>query len=124
VKSLSAGERILWEFSVGSKFGRCLVYITNFGISIESKRLGMILSITIDDVASLLPITKHSARLTWQENNSTFEFVIQHEKPDLVCAKYRQAQQGYATLQQNLGILSKAVVQDVQVTNPIEKNAD
>ncbi|MEW6044009.1 MAG: hypothetical protein AB1608_07065 [Thermoproteota archaeon] len=124
MKSLSAGERIIFEFSVSSKFGSCVAYVTNFGVSIENKRLGMILSVAFDDIASLLPMTKHSARLTWQEKGSTFEFVMQCEKPDLVCAKYRQAQKEYLSLQQSLDVLSQTSVQDIMVTNPIEKGMD
>lgn len=120
MKSLSAGEKLISEFQVGSKFGSCILYITNFGVSIESKRLGMILNLAFDDVASFLPVTKHSARLSWQENNSTFEFIVNSVKTGVLCAKYKEVHHAYLALQQSLGIMQQSP-QNITVTNPLEK---
>ncbi|MEM3065259.1 MAG: hypothetical protein QW177_07795 [Candidatus Nitrosotenuis sp.] len=119
MKSLSAGERTIFEFPVGTKFGKCILYITNFGVSIESERIGMILNLTFDEVASLLPLSKHSARLDWQENSSTFEFVINSPKTTELCAKYKEAHDAYLALQQSLGIEQQGT-QNITVTNPLE----
>ncbi|MEO9309222.1 MAG: hypothetical protein ABI337_02900 [Nitrososphaera sp.] len=120
MKSLSAGEKIISEFQVETKFGRCILYITNFGLSIESRRFGMILNLAYDDLASFLPLTKHSARLSWQENKSTFEFVVNSAKTDALCAKYKEAYHAYLALQQSLGITQQNP-QSIMVTNPLEK---
>lgn len=120
MKSLSAGEKIISEFPIGSKFGSCILYITNFGVSVESRRLGMILNLTFDDVASFLPVTKHSARLSWQENNSIFEFIVNSVKTDVLCAKYKEVHYAYLVAQQNLGIMLQSP-QNITVTNPLEK---
>lgn len=110
---------MIFEFPVGSKFGRCILYITNFGVSIESERIGMILNLHFDDVASLLPLSKHSARLAWQENDSTFEFVVHSPKAADLCAKYKEAHDGYLALQQSLGMEQQGT-QSITVTNPLE----
>jgi hypothetical protein len=49
VKSLLAGEKILETFSADSKFGRCAMYVTNFGLSLESNA-GLVLSLDHDEV--------------------------------------------------------------------------
>ncbi|HWP78369.1 MAG: hypothetical protein AB1299_09380 [Thermoproteota archaeon] len=120
MKSLSAGEKIISEFPIGSKFGSCILYITNFGVSVENRRLGMILNLAFDDVASFLPMTKHSARLSWQENNSTFEFIVNSANTDVLCAKYNEVYHAYVVAQQSLGIMQQRP-QNITVTNPLEK---
>ncbi|MEM4249447.1 MAG: hypothetical protein QW395_04055 [Candidatus Nitrosotenuis sp.] len=120
MKSLSAGEKIVSEFPVGTKFGSCILYITNFGVSVESRRCGMILSLAFDDIASFLPVTKHSARLSWQENNSTFELIVNSVKTDILCTKYKEAYRAYLAVQQRLGIMQHSP-QNITVTNPLEK---
>lgn len=120
MKSLHAGEKIISEFPVGSKFGSCILYITNFGVSVESRRLGMILNLSFDDVASFFPVTKYSAKLSWQEINSTFEFIVNSTMTDVLCAKYKEAHHAYLVAQQSLGIIQQSP-QNIIVTNPLEK---
>lgn len=122
MKSLSAGEKIISEFAVDSKFGSCILYITNFGVSVESRRLGMILNLNFDEVAGFLPLTKHSAKLIWQENNTAFEFIVHSPKIDVLCAKYKDAHHAWLALQKSFGIILQNQ-QNITVTNPLEKIA-
>lgn len=119
MKSLLLGEKIFAVFSGGSKFGTCTIYLTNFGLAVENKKLGIILNLTHDDVLSFLPFGKNSAKISWRENQSFFEFIIQCDKPEEICAKYRQAQQHYAHIRQKIGLGTQTIRHDIAIKNPL-----
>ncbi len=119
MKSLLLGEKIFSVFSASSKFGTCTIYLTNFALALENKKLGIILNLAHHDVLSFFPFGKNSAKISWRENQSFFEFVIQYDKPEEICAKYWQAQQHYARIQQKIGLDTQIIHRDIAIKNPL-----
>jgi len=110
---------MLATFPTGSKFGACMMYMTNFGLAIENNRSGLILNLNHSEVLSYLPIGKHSARLTWAENQSFSEIILQCDKPELVCEKYRQIQEDHSNLLKKIGLKSDTPTENITIKNPL-----
>jgi len=119
VKSLLSGEKILESFQVGSKFGTCIMYMTNLGLSIENNRSGMILNLEHGEILSCLPVGKHATRLIWAENQSSSELILHSDKPELVCSKYRQIQEDYLNLLKRIGLKSDPIIENITIKNPL-----
>lgn len=119
MKSLLAGEKIIATFSTRSKFGGCIFSITNFGLDVENAKMGTVLNLSHDDVLSCLPINKHSIRIAWAEGQNVFEFIVQGDHPELLCAKYSQIKEDYVQLQKKIGLNSETNTQNITIQNPI-----
>lgn len=119
MKSLSLGEEVLAIFPTGSKFGTCTMYMTNFGIAIETNRSGLILSLNHSEILSYLQIGKHSTRLTWEEGKSFSELILQCDTPELICAKYRQIRDDHVNLLKKIGFEPDGPTEDITVKSPL-----
>lgn len=119
MKSLLAGEKILETFSADSKFGKCTICVTNFGLSLENNAFGLFLSLEHNEILSCLPINKNSARMSWVENQTVFEFVIRCEKPETFCRKYRQIKDDYIHLKTQLGLGCEIITERFTIQNPL-----
>jgi hypothetical protein len=53
MKSLLCGEQIREIFSVQARCGRCILYFTNFTVSLESMAKGLVLELDHDLVQSI-----------------------------------------------------------------------
>ncbi len=92
MKSLVYGEQIRENIPVQTKFGNCTLCFTNFVVTLESITKGLILELDHEVILSLQPIEKKSLRLVWSENNSTYDLIINYEKPEDVANKFKKIQ--------------------------------
>jgi hypothetical protein len=95
-----------------------MVYMTNFGLAIESKGVGMVLDLGHDDVLSFLPTGKGFVRLAWDEGGRLSELVL--HLAESACSKYRQVREDYANLLNKFGLsdaASKPVIENPSVSN-------
>jgi len=92
MKSLSHGEQIREKIPVQTKFGNCILYFTNFVVTLESVTKGLVLELDHESVLSFHPVDKKSLKLTWSENNSIYEMIINYEKSDDIANKFKEIQ--------------------------------
>lgn len=92
MKSLLCGEQIREMIPVQTKFGMCTLYLTNFGMTLESVTKGLVLELDYESILSFQPVEKKALRLVWSENNSTYDLIINYEKPEDVANKFKEIQ--------------------------------
>lgn len=92
VKSLVYGEQIKESVPVQTKFGSCILYFTNFVVTLESITKGLVLELDHESVISFQPIEKESLRLVWNENNSIYDLIINYKKPEDIVNKFKEIQ--------------------------------
>ncbi|QLH09296.1 hypothetical protein [Candidatus Nitrosotenuis sp. DW1] len=89
---MSHGEQIREKIPVQTKFGNCILYFTNFVVTLESVTKGLVLELDHESVLSFHPVDKKSLKLTWSENNSIYEMIINYEKSDDIANKFKEIQ--------------------------------
>lgn len=104
MKSLVYGEQIRESISVQTKFGNSTLYFTNFAVTLESITKGLVLELDHESVLSLQPIEKKSLKLVWSENNSTYDLIINYEKPENISNKFKEIQNDYINSLRIIGI--------------------
>lgn len=90
MKSLLRGERIRDVIQVHTRYGKCVLYFTNFSIAIESISKGLVLELEYESVLSFQPIGRKSAKLAWLENNHMYDLIINYEKPEDMTKKFKE----------------------------------
>lgn len=95
MKSLLCGEKILEMIPVQTRYGRCILYFTNLIMTLEGITKGLVLELGYESVLSLQPIDKRSLKLTWAENNSTYDLNINYETPEDLANRFKKIQNNY-----------------------------
>ncbi len=120
MKSLLRGEHVRETVQVQTRYGKCMLYFTNFSITLESISRGTVLELEYRSVLSFQPIDKKSLRLAWSENNSTYELNINYEKPEYLVNKFKEVQENYANLLKRSGIKTEEhVTEQVVIKNEV-----
>lgn len=104
MKSLLCGEQIREIIQVQTRYGRCTIYFTNFVVTIESASKGLVLELEHEAVLSFRPVDKKSLRLVWSENNSTYDLIINYEKPEDMANKFKEIQNDHVNSLRMAGI--------------------
>ncbi len=70
-------EKIIRAYEIKSPHGKGIFYITNFGVYIETRRYGLVLDISFDEICSYLN-TKRAFRIEWRGSTGRlhYEFVV------------------------------------------------
>lgn len=95
MKSLLLGEKIREIIQVQTRYGRCILYFTNFSITLESVTKGLVLELEYESVLSFQPIDRKSLKLVWLENNHMYDLKINYEKSEYVANKFKEIQNDY-----------------------------
>jgi len=118
MKSLLCGEQIKETIPVQTRYGRCILYFTNFTITLESISKGLVLELGYELVLSFQPINKRSLRLMWSENNSTYELNINYEKPEDIVNKFKEIRNRYINSLRKTGIkIEECVTERIVIKN-------
>jgi hypothetical protein len=127
MKSLRRGERIGETAHVQTRYGKCVLYFTNFSIALESIAKGLVLELEHDSVLSLQPVDKKFLKLVWRENNSTYDLNINCEKPENVASRFRETRDGHINSLRKAGIRTeecateKVVIKNEVISSRYEK---
>lgn len=120
MKSLLRGEQIRETVQVQTRYGRCILYFTNFVITIESVSKGLVLELEHESVLSFQPVDKKSLKLVWSENNSTYDLNVNYEKPEYLANKFREIQENHINSLRKTGIKTEEhVTEQVVIKNEV-----
>ena len=104
MKSLRRGEKVREAVHVQTRYGKCVLYFTNFAIALESVSKGLVLELEQDSVLSFQQVDRRSLKLVWRENNSTYDLSINCKKPENIAKRFREMHDEYINLLRNAGI--------------------
>lgn len=116
VKSLHAGEQIRKTFAINCRFGKGTLYISNFGIMIESSG-GALLDLDHGSILSFQPVEKKSVKIIWNEGNEAHDFVFSCERPADLTSEYKESCQDHLRLLKSIGI--EPAPQKITIQNPV-----
>lgn len=121
MKSLVYGERIRENVLVKTKFGNCILCLTNFAVTLESITKGLILELDHESVISFQPIEKKLLKLVWSENSSIYDLIINYEEPIDIANKFKKIQTDYINSLRIAGIKTEERINNNKL-NDIKQN--
>ncbi len=120
MKSLLCGEQIREIIPVQTKYGNCTLYLTNFAVTLESVTKGLVLELDHDSILSFQMVEKKSLRLVWSENNSTYDLIINYEKPEDIANKFKEIQNNHINSSRIAGIRTEErVTEQIVIKNEV-----
>lgn len=98
MKSLRCGEQIKEMNFIKTKYGICILYFTNFVITIESITRGLILELEYRSIIKFYSIDRKLLKLIWVENDSTYDLIVNHERPEYLIRRFNEIKNEHMNL--------------------------
>jgi hypothetical protein len=102
VKSFCAGEYARDTFTINCKYGRSVLYITNFGIMVENSH-GVILELDHASVFGMQQSGKKHLKVVWNEDGIAHGFVFECTQPAQIESRYNVIQAEFFDLLKSIG---------------------